>query len=187
MTRLRTILVLLAIVAAAQPARADWLLTPFAGASARTQTALFDLDDAAKRTHATYGAALTLRPDGVLGADVEVSWTPSILTGHDLVESSRATTAIASVVVMLPKRWSRIVRPYASLGFGVVAVHSVDVAAIFPVDETSTAGSIAAGAWVPIGKRFGARASVRYLRTGSDGARTTFETWQSTVGVTIAF
>jgi hypothetical protein len=186
-TVLRAALAALAMIAVAAPARADWLLTPFAGATTGTQTTYFDLDAAAGRTHATYGAGLTLRGDGIFGIDVEASWTPAILTGDDLVESSRAITALASVVLALPARWARVARPYVSIGVGVVSAHSVDVAAIFPVDAATGAGSVSAGVWIPLARRFGARASVRYLRTGSDGPRTSFETWQTVLGLTMTF
>jgi hypothetical protein len=182
-----TLAIVMLAMGVAQPARADWLLTPFAAASNRTDTTFLDLDDVARRTHLTYGAGLTLRPDGVLGADVEASSTPAMFTGHDLVASSRVTAAVATLVVALPKRWSRIVRPYATVGGGAVHMHSLDIAGIFPTDDTIAVGSASAGAWIPLGSRIGVRASVGYLRTRSDGTRTRFETWQTALGMTMKF
>src|SRR5215210_8093581 len=106
--------VVCATLATTQPARADWLLTPFVAAAVRTQTAFLDLDDAARQTHATYGAALTVIGDRLFGVDFETAFTPSAFTGGQLIVSSHVTTALGSVVVALPARWSRVVRPYAT-------------------------------------------------------------------------
>jgi hypothetical protein len=179
--------VLLALLAGARPARADWLLTPFAGTAIRTDTGFLDLDGVAGRSHATYGAALTRFPERVFGADVEASAIPSAFSGHDLVESSRVLTLTGSVVIALPKRWSRVVRPYATIGAGLIHVRSADIAGIFPIDSTRPAASAGVGAWLPITRRFGARAHVRFLRSGSASAPARFETWQTTVGGTVRF
>jgi opacity protein-like surface antigen len=175
-----------ALLGSAQPARADWLLTPFAGAAIRTQTGFFDLDGVAGRRHATYGVSLTWFPERVFGVDVETSWTPSAFTGRDLVESSRVLTAMGSVVVALPRRWSRAVRPYATIGAGLIQVTSTDIAGIFPIDATRPAASVGVGAWWPITPRLGARIEARFLRTGSDPA-SSFERWHTTAGATIRF
>lgn len=87
----------------------------------------------------------------------------------------------------VPRRWSRVVRPYATIGGGVIHVTSSDIAGIFPIDSTRPVASIGAGAWVPITARIGARASARYLRTRSEPSSTWFETWQVTVGATVKF
>ena len=178
---------LLTLLGGAQTARADWLLTPFAGAAIRTSTGFFDLDGVVRDWHATYGVALTLFPDGVLGADAGFSWTPSVFTGDDLIESSRVLTAMGSVVIAVPQRWLRMVRPYATIGAGVLQVTSTDIAGIFPVDSTRPAASVGFGAWVPITPSFGARADVRFLRSLSELASSRFETWQTTVGATVRF
>src|SRR5829696_3558423 len=165
----RFTLALLAAIAFARPARADWLVTPFAAAAMRTQTSFLDLDDAARRTHTTFGVAVTAIGDGIFGVDAEAALTPSAFTGHDLVVSSRTIVVTGSALAAVPKRWSRVVRPYATLGGGIIRVHSEDIAAIFPIDDTIGVVSLAAGVWVPVGQRVNLRAAVRYLRTGSDG------------------
>jgi opacity protein-like surface antigen len=160
-------------------------LTPFVAAATRTQTAFLDLDDAAGRTHATYGAALTVRGPGLFGVEFETALTPSAFTGNQLVISSHVVTALGSVVVAVPARWSRHVRPYAALGGGGVRIHSMDVANIFPVDDTVF--SLAAGVWVPVRHRIAVRAAVRYLRSGSDGLVARFETWQTSAGLAFSW
>jgi hypothetical protein len=176
-----------AFLGGARAAEADWRLTPFAGAAFRTNTGFLDLDGVAARRHATYGLSLALLPEGIFGGDVGVSWTPSAFTGHDLVESSRVVTATGAAIIALPQRWSRVVRPYATIGVGVLNVTSTDIAGIFPIDSTRFAGAAGLGAWVPLGRRFGVRADARFLRTASDPESTRFETWQSTLGATLRF
>lgn len=187
MTAPRVWAALLVLLASAQPARADWLLTPFAGATFGTDTIFLDLDGVATRPHAVYGAALTLFPERVFGLNADVSATPSLFTGHDLVESSRMWTAMGSLVIALPQRFSHRLRPYATIGAGILHVNRTDIANIFPIDSTRPAASVGLGAWLPITARLGARADVRFLRSGSGSSPTRFETWQTTAGATIRF
>ena len=186
MIRLRFFaLALAAVLGGPRFACADWLLVPFAGGSGRIETGFFDLDDTVSGAHASYGAGLTFVPDWMLGVDVEVSWTPSVFTGGNLIESSRVVTATGGLVVTLPKRWSPAVRPYITLGGGLVHVNIRDVAGIFPVDTARGIISAGAGAWIPIASRIGARVSVRYLHGGSADATNRFKMWQAAGGITV--
>ena len=178
---------LLGLLGGAHRVQADWLLTPFAGATVRTATAFLDLDGVAGRPHATFGVALTRFPERVFGIDIEVSGTPSMFTGHDLVESSRVLTVTGSVVIALPERWSRVVRPYALVGGGLIHVTSADIAGVFPIDSTRPAASVGVGAWLPMTRRLGARVEARFIRSGSESSSSRFETWQTTSGVAVRF
>jgi hypothetical protein len=182
-----SVLALFALLGSAGSARADWLLTPFAGVAFRTDTGFIDLDGVAGQRHATYGLSVTLFPQGVLGADAAVSWTPSAFTGHDLVDSSKVQTVTGSAIVALPKRWSRLLRPYMTIGVGLLHVTSVDIARIFPIDSTHAVGSLGAGVWLPLRTRLGVRADVRFLRTRSEPESSRFQTWHSTLGATLRF
>jgi opacity protein-like surface antigen len=179
--------VLFGLLGGARPVQADWLLTPFAGATVGTDTAFIDLDGVAGRPHATFGVALTRFPERVFGLDIEASGTPSLFSGHDLVQSSRLLIVTGSVVIALPHRWSRVVRPYAMIGAGLVHVTSADIAGIFPIDSTRPAASVGAGAWLPLTRRLGARAEARFIRSGSGSSSSRLETWQTTAGVTVRF
>lgn len=178
-------LALLALLGHAYPAQADWLLTPFVGASLATETAFFDLDDVVGDPHTTVGVTLTRFPKGMLGIDVATSVTPSVFTGHDLVESSRVLMAMGSLVIAVPERWLRAVRPYALVGGGLVHVTSADIAGAFPVDSTRGAASVGAGVWLPMTSRLGARFETRFIRSGLDSSSSRFETWLVMAGATI--
>jgi hypothetical protein len=179
--------VLLALLGGAPPAGADWLLSPFAGATIKTNSGFLDLDGVAGQPHVTYGIALTLFPERVFGADIDTAAAPSVFTGHDLVESSRVLTATGSLLIALPRRWSRVVRPYATIGAGLIHVTSTDIAGIFPIDSTRPAASVGIGVWVPMTARFGVRAAARFLRSRSEPASSRIEMWQTTVAGTVRF
>src|SRR6266481_2425605 len=97
--------VLLGLLGGARPVQAGWLLTPLVGATLGTNTAHLDLDGVAGRPHTTFGVALTRFPERMVGVDIETLGTPSVFTGHDLIQSSRALTVMGSVVIALPARW----------------------------------------------------------------------------------
>jgi opacity protein-like surface antigen len=163
------------------------LLALTAGATTHTDSGFLDLDGVAGRPHRTFGMALMLLTEGVLGADIETAWTPSALTGHDLIEASSVLTATGSLVIALPQRWSRVVRPYATIGAGMIHVTSTDIAGIFPVDSTRAAASAGGGAWIAMTSRLGVRADARWVRSGGSSSPTRFRTWQTSVGATIRF
>jgi hypothetical protein len=178
---------LLGLLGGAHSVQGDWLLTPFVGAAVRTETAFLDLDGVAGQPHATVGVALTRFPERVFGIDIETSRTPSVFSGHDLVESSSMLNVTGSLVVALPKRWSRVVRPYALVGGGLIHVTSADIASVFPIDSMRPAASVGVGAWLPMTRRLGARAEARFIRSGSESSSSRFEMWQTTAGVAVRF
>jgi len=186
MNRLRTgAFALLALLGGAHSVHADWLITPFVGAAVDTDTTFLDLDGVAGNPHATVGVALTRFPKGVFGIDIETSRTPSLFSGHELVDSSSVLNITGSLVIALPERWSRVVRPYALVGGGLVHVTSTDVAGVFPIDSTRPAASVGVGVWVPMTRHVGARGGVRFLRSGSESD--SMEMWQTTAGVAVRF
>lgn len=178
---------LVGLLGAAHPVRADWRVTPFVGITVRTDTAFLDLDGVAGRSHPAFGVALTRFPERVFGVDIAASETPGIFTGDDLVQSSRLLTVTGSVVIALPKRWSRVVRPYAIAGAGLIHVTSADIAGVFPIDSTRPAASVGLGTWFPMTRRVGARAEARFIRSTSASSSTRFETWQTTAGISVRF
>jgi hypothetical protein len=179
--------VMVCLLAAPAHARAERLLTPFIGAAVATETRFLDLDGVADQPHLTYGAALTLLPAaGVLGIEGAVWFTSSPFTGHDLIESSGASGATASLIIASPRRTLGL-RPYAAVGAGVIHVSSRDIAAIFPIDETHPDVSAAVGAWWGGTSRLRARAEARFMRSIATPDASAYETWQITLGATIRF
>jgi hypothetical protein len=108
-----------------------------------------------------------------------------VFTGHDLVQSSLVLSATGSVVIALPRAWSRVVRPYVSIGPGLIHVSSTDIAGIFPIASTRAAVNVGAGAWLRMTERLGVRAEARFVRAIASSSR--FETWRTTAGVSVRF
>jgi hypothetical protein len=80
-----------------------------------------------------------------------------------------------------------VVRPYLTIGVGLVHVTSADIADIFPIDSTRPVGSVGGGVWLSLSRHLGVRADVRFLRSQSEPESTRFETWHSTLGATLRF
>ena len=189
---LLTVLVTL-LVAAAGPASADVLLTPFAGVSF--------LDEGNEQL--VYGASIAfgglIGVEGDLGRtsldELEVQGTPVDLEAN-------LTTAMVNLVVRFP---AGPVQPYASGGLGVIRV-SGDVAVPFLGSALSVAGqdlgmNVGGGIYVFPSRNLGLRADVRYFRTigeltfdeiadiadDFDVPIPDFDFWRVTGGVTLRF
>lgn len=187
-TRLRSFLILSGIaLCCASVANAQVVVLPFATANIGTTPGFFDLDDAAKDSHRGFGLAVSFLTDGWLGVEGETVFTPSAFSGHDLVESSRLVTASGDVLVTAPARWGWIVRPYVSLGAGVVQIKSVDVAHLFVVDSSHPSATVSVGAWVWLAPRVGIRTSLRFVRSLRIVESDSLETWQPSIGVGLRF
>lgn len=181
------LIVLAGALCAAMPARAQVVVTPLVSANVRTDPGFIDLDAAARRMHSGFGVAVSLLTDGWIGAEGDVTLTPSAFSGGDLVDSSRLLIASGNVLVLAPARWGWFVRPYVSLGAGVAQINSVDVARIFVVDSSHPVATAGAGAWAWIGPRVGVRGGIRFVRSLRTIESGSFETWQPSLGMSLRF
>ena len=168
-------------------AAADWMVAPLVGTTVRSQTGFVDLDETAGRSHWIYGVSVMRLSDRVLGIDGEVAIAPSFFTGHQLVQSSRVTTASVSAVLALPRRWAPV-RPYLAVGAGLVRASSRDVRNIFPIDSTLPAFNAGAGVLVPISGHLAVRVDTTFTRTGNVDSPSAFgggfiEMWRVAAGV----
>lgn len=78
-------------------------------------------------------------------------------------------------------------RPYVSVGAGVAQINSVDVGHLFVVDSSVPVATGSAGAWIWLSERVGLRAGLRFVRSLRTVETESFETWQSSVGVSLRF
>jgi hypothetical protein len=116
-------LVLLVATAHAAPARADWLIIPFAGtAFGGEATASLDLDSGAGGAKGVYGVAATWLSPTVVGLEGEFLYGPGFFknpNGNSLILSSHISTLSGGLLVTLPLNVTReSLRPYATAGFG---------------------------------------------------------------------
>src|SRR5262249_10161943 len=107
--------------------------------------------------------------------------------------SSRVATASANVLVSA-WRIGRL-RPYATIGAGIMSIHIVDVAEVYSTSEVLAAINGGAGVVADLGSHWGLRGDLRHFRTRFDdppaggaalGARF-IHTWRVSFGVVRRF
>ncbi len=190
-----TTLLSIVMLAAPRTARADWLVTPFAGGSFAPETTFLVFEEGAGRKF-TLGASVLLLSDGLFGVEADVGHTPGFFEGDDplgLVLTSRVTTLTGSLILAVPLAVTReSLRPYVVGGLGLLQVRSKHAAGLFPVDENLLGVNFGAGAIGLVTARTGLRFDVRHIKaaSGADGplARPGFSRlsfWRATVGLVI--
>ena len=171
-------------------AKADVLLTPFAGVSFT--------EDVRK---ANYGASVAF--GSLLGLELDVSQTRlGSFEDIPLVDvDAHATTIMANLMVRFP---AGPVQPYASAGIGVIKVSAdLDVPVlgeVFDVSAQNLGTNVGGGIYLLPSQNIGIRGDFRYFRTVGDLDWDDFsdfdlddlplpaiDFWRATVGVTIRF
>jgi hypothetical protein len=178
-------------------AGADWLVTPFLGASFGAETTFLVFGTGSGRKFAL-GGSVTLLGSGVFGVEADVGHTPGFYQGDDplgLVLSSRVTTMSGNVIVAAPLALTReSLRPYLVGGLGLLQARSQHAAGLFPVDENLLSLTLGAGALGMITDRVGLRFDVRNIRAVG-GAEGPFERpgasrlrfWRAATGVALRY
>src|SRR4029453_6256362 len=101
----RVAIVIAALVLLLAPdAGADWLFTPFLGATFAPRTPFFDLEQSARTTKVVVGGAAAPVRGGVLGGEAEFGYSPRFFErgSRSLITGSNVTTILGNVVVALP-------------------------------------------------------------------------------------
>ncbi len=135
---------LVVVVNAAAPAKAaaDWLFTPFIGATFGGSADVAGSGDTfADNFHrkVNYGAALEWMGGGVFGFGVDVGYSPNFFRDSDTGQfgDGNVTTVMANVIVGAPMGG---LRPYASGGVGVIKQRVSDVGQFFDKIDNSDFG-----------------------------------------------
>jgi opacity protein-like surface antigen len=201
-------LLLLLVTVFATPARADWHVTPFLGATFGTNTnaqgpqslalGFVDLERATDEAKFTYGGAVTLLGPGVFGLEGEFCMTPGFFEGndtHQLILSSRVWTVMGNLVVAAPLRWTHYsLRPYATGGVGLIRATAHDQIDVVPIDRSLFGYNAGGGVIGFFDDKRGLRLDLRYVRNirtdgqGSLGASTVaISYWRGTAGLILKF
>jgi hypothetical protein len=176
----------LAVLASGRPAAADTILT---GSIGRTFGG--DVDEG----HVSYGAALGFLGEGLLGFEVEGTYTPDFF-GHTTTSgTNNVATLMGNVLLATPAgRTSTGLRVYATGGVGIMKFRVPDIDQFFDVDQSDFAMNAGAGALLRLGDRFGVRGDVRYFRdvqTRTDDPLKVdfgkFHYWRGAIGATLRF
>jgi hypothetical protein len=191
---------LVAVVGAATPTRAsaDWLFTPFIGATFGGNAQVGGVGDDFKNDFErklTYGAALDWMGAGIIGFEADFGYSPNFFGADansdkfNLVGDGNVTTLMGNLVVGAPLG---PVRPYASGGIGLLKSHVDNTTQFLKASRNDLGYDLGGG--VTAGGKVGLRADLRYFRSlqsnssdSIDFSLGSFRFWRGTVGVTFKF
>jgi opacity protein-like surface antigen len=156
----RSVLAMTAVmVLGATTARAEVMLTPFAGAAFSGST---------DRTRATYGLALGFLGEGVIGFEAEFATTPEFFGDSataDLFTKNDVVTLMGSILLAVP---AGPVRLYGAAGAGLMKTRIEASDVFFDVDSSDFGINVGGGLIGYVGSHVGLRADIRYFRDLSD-------------------
>lgn len=198
MKRLILALATAAICLAPSTASAEWILTPFIGASFNTGSDVTDeeFDELIDGSKMTYGGSLTWLGGGVLGFEVDFGYSPEFFESDDddldFIDSSNYSSLMANVVLSAPYG---AFRPYGTAGVGLINTSIDDVDDIFDVDRNALGFNVGGGVMAFFTDRVGIRGDLRYFRQMSESDEddevdfdlNAFRFWRGTVGVSFRF
>ena len=203
---MRAALALLIVGAAAKPASADWLFTPYVGVVFGGAANTFDVKDLSDEfeQRVSFGGGLTWMGAGKLGFEVDYHLAPNfyqITGGTGNVElldfDSSVQTLMANVILGAPIGGTSGpgVRPYAAAGVGLMRASLSGADDLFDnLSQNELGVNFGGGAHVFFADNIGMRGDVRYFRglqKGDDGGQDLdledFDFWRATVGVTFRF
>jgi hypothetical protein len=169
-----------------QPARADWLFTPYLGAA-------FGGDTPSQQI--TYGGSVAYLGAGVIGAEFDAGITPDFFSSNTpSIGDSNVTTVMGNLMVAVPLGEPGV-RPYVSGGAGLIRSHATSVGNIFDLTNNSFGVNVGAGLIGFVAPHVGIRGDIRYFRSLQDSDQGPnvdidlgkFDFWRATAGVTFRF
>jgi opacity protein-like surface antigen len=194
----RVATVVAALVLFASTTAADWLFTPFLGATFAPQTPFLDLEQSAGTTKVVVGGSASLLSDGIFGIEGDFGYSPrfferSSRTG--LITGSNVTTLLGNLVVTLPLSVTReSLRPYAVAGLGMIHAAAASlIVETLDVDRNLLGYDFGGGAIGMFDPNVGVRFDLRQFRTVRDfehplqQRRSRLSFWRATIGVTIRY
>lgn len=195
-------LVLMSSAVAPTTASADWLFTPFLGAtfggSANIGVDGEDFGDEFERK-LNYGASLAWMGGGAVGFEIDFGYSPNFFEvspddqDFDFAGDSNVTTLMANLTFGAPMG---TLRPYAVGGLGLIKTR-VDGAGQFldDIDNTDFGFDLGGGILAFFSENIGVRGDLRYFRSLQDHGEgddldlglSSFKFWRGTVGITFKF
>lgn len=185
----------LALCLAPSTAAAEWIFTPFIGASFAAGSDNTDFDAVIDGSKMTYGGTITYLGAGILGFEVDFGYSPEYFEpdddDFDFADKSNYTSIMANVVLSTPRG---AFRPYGTAGVGMLKTFVNDVDDTFDIDKNKLGFNLGGGVMAFFTDRLGVRGDLRYFRQiakGDDGQAdydvTAFRFWRGTVGVSFRF
>lgn len=203
---MRAALALLILGAAAKPASADWLLTPYVGVVFGGSANDFDINDLSDefKQRVSFGGSLAWMGAGAFGMEFDYHLAPNFyqITGGDqdldvFNLDSSVQTLMANVILGAPIGGTSGagIRPYAVGGIGLMRASLSGAGDLFDNLSTNELGlNVGGGIVAFFGDSVGIRADARYFRglqkgndEGADLDLEDFDFWRGTVGITFRF
>ena len=203
---MRAALVLLILGAAAKPASADILFTPYVGVVFGGSANSFNVNDLSDEfeQRVSFGGSLAWMGAGVVGLEVDYHLAPNFyqITGGDenvelLDLDSSVQTFMGSVILGVPLGGTSGfgVRPYAVGGIGLMRASLSGIDDLFDNLSNNELGfNVGGGVHMFFSDSVGIRADARYFRglqggddEGEDLDLEDFDFWRTTIGVTFRF
>lgn len=177
---------LLMVMATAQPARADWLLTPFLGVTFGGSTTT---------QAATYGVGIGYMGARIIGAELNAEFTPNFFESEsNNLEDSNVSTVMGNVIIGAPLG-SPGVRPYLSAGAGILRTRATSADNVFDLNQNAFGVNAGVGVIGFVRENFGLRLDLRFFRSLHDSDEGDnvdldlgdFQYWRASVGGTFRF
>lgn len=190
-----------ALCLAPTTASAEWILSPFIGASFNRSADVPDadrdeFDELIDGSKMTYGGTFTWLGAGVLGFEVDFGYSPEFFEGDDddvdFIDSSNYSSLMANVVLSSPQG---AFRPYGTAGVGIINTSIDDADDILDVDRNGLGLNVGGGVMAFFTDNVGIRGDLRYFRQMSesdDDDEVDFDLnslsfWRGTVGLSFRF
>jgi hypothetical protein len=169
---------LLFLASTAAPARAEVTLTPFLGA-------LFHGQLPTKK--AAYGVSLTAMGKGIIGGEVDFSWTPKFVDETTTSNAVREANVTGNLIVGIPigGTHGKTIKPYVVGGVGILRATAKASDFADKLSNNDFAYDLGGGVMGTVNDHFGLRGDLRYFRTTSDTNQYKF--WRGTGGVVLKF
>jgi hypothetical protein len=177
-------------------ASADFLFTPFIGGNWGGSAKITDIDGTFEQKFdrkLTYGGSFAFLGGDIAGLEVDFGYSPSFFgdssAGIDLVGDGNVTTLMANF--MLASKGA--VRPYVSVGGGLIRQEAETVNGFFTTDRNSFGFDAGGGIMAFFGGPVGVRGDIRFFRAlhddedSVDFSLNSFRFWRGTVGVVLRF
>lgn len=189
--------VLLLLGGTATSASADWLVTPFIGATL-APNADFSLSDFTDNIgeRVTFGGSATWRSSGIIGVQIDFGSTPNffeIEAGPNDFDfgDGNVTTLMGNLVIGAPSGPGPGFHPYASGGFGLLRTN-IDAGDIFESVNSNDFGmNIGGGVHIFFTNNIGINGDIRYFRalqsSDDEFSFEDFDFWRAVVGLTVRF
>jgi hypothetical protein len=174
----------LAVMVAGTPhaASADWQFTPFFGVAFKSNTTLYDLEDAVgppaiglpdpPSSRWNFGGAVTAIGRSPIGAEAYFVYLPGLFNNDKFeppainvgVKDSRVYALMGNVVLAAPLAWNEYgLRPFISGGLGLLHAAVADKQDIVSFNRNVLGYNVGGGAVGFLSNRAGVRFDLRYI------------------------